>query len=104
MFKGVNRHDFDPDTAWAVPQWRYREDLLAAKRLNINAIRSSHYPNPQLFYDLCDELGLYVMDECALETHGVRRTKSPATTQRGRPPWWTGWSGWSWPTGTTRAS
>lgn len=84
MFKGVNRHDFDPDTAWAVPEWRYREDLLKAKALNINAIRCSHYPNPQIFYDLCDELGLYVMDECDLETHGVRRKNVP-----GDDPMWT---------------
>jgi beta-galactosidase len=84
MFKGVNRHDFDPDTGWAVPQWRYREDLLKAKALNINAIRCSHYPNPQIFYDLCDELGLYVMDECDLETHGVRRKNVP-----GDDPMWT---------------
>ena len=85
MFKGVNRHDFDPDTAWAVPQWRYREDLEKAKALNMNAIRCSHYPNPQIFYDLCDELGLYVLDENDLETHGVRRKNVP-----GDDPMWTG--------------
>ncbi len=84
MFKGVNRHDFDPDCAWVVPQWRYREDLAKAKALNINAIRCSHYPNPQIFYDLCDEIGLYVMDECDLETHGVRRKNVP-----GDDPRWT---------------
>ncbi|MCU0300722.1 MAG: DUF4981 domain-containing protein [Candidatus Nanopelagicales bacterium] len=76
-FHGVNRHDFDPDHGWVVPEHRYREDLLQAKRLNINAIRCAHYPNPQLLYDLCDELGLYVMDECDLETHGVRRRNVP---------------------------
>ena len=84
MFRGINRHDFDPDHGWAVPEHRYREDLLAAKRLNINAIRCSHYPNPQVFYDLCDELGLYVIDECDLETHGVRRRHVPADN-----PTWT---------------
>jgi beta-galactosidase len=84
MFKGVNRHDFDPDHGWAVAQYRYREDLLKAKQLNINAIRTSHYPNPQIFYDLCDELGLYVVDECDLETHGVRRKNVP-----GDNPVWT---------------
>ncbi len=82
---GVNRHDFDPDHAWAVPTERYREDLLLAKSLNINAIRTSHYPNPQVFYDLCDELGLYVMDECDLESHGVRRKNVP-----GDNPLWVG--------------
>lgn len=85
IFKGVNRHDFDPDHGWAVPSFRYRHDLVTAKRLNINAIRTSHYPNPQLFYDLCDELGLYVVDECDLETHGVRRKNVP-----GDNPLWTG--------------
>jgi beta-galactosidase len=74
---GVNRHDFDPDHAWAVPEHRYREDLVLAKQLNVNAIRCSHYPNPQLLYDLADELGLYVMDECDLESHGVRRKNVP---------------------------
>ena len=83
-FHGINRHDFDPDHGWAVPEHRYREDLLAAKRLNINAIRCAHYPNPQLLYDLCDELGLYVIDECDLETHGVRRRNVP-----GDNPTWT---------------
>jgi beta-galactosidase len=81
-FHGVNRHDFDPDHAWAVPEHRYREDLLEAKRLNINAIRCAHYPNPQLLYDLCDELGLYVIDECDLETHGVRRRNVPGDNPR----------------------
>ena len=74
---GVNRHDIDPDAMWAVPAHRYREDLVLAKRLNINAIRTSHYPNPQMLYDLCDELGLYVMDEADVESHGVRRKNVP---------------------------
>lgn len=86
MFKGVNRHDFDPDHAWAVPTWRYREDLLELKRLNMNAVRCSHYPNPQIFYDLCDELGLYVMDECDLETHGIRRKNIPGDDPRWTAP------------------
>ncbi|MFN8125358.1 MAG: glycoside hydrolase family 2 TIM barrel-domain containing protein [Candidatus Nanopelagicales bacterium] len=84
VFTGVNRHDFDPDHGWAVPRHRYRHDLVKAKQLNINAIRTSHYPNPQLMYDLCDELGLYVMDECDLETHGIRRKNIP-----GDNPMWT---------------
>lgn len=84
MLKGVNRHDFDPDHGWAVPRHRYRHDLEKAKQLNINAIRTSHYPNPQILYDLADELGLYVMDECDLETHGVRRKNIP-----GDNPMWT---------------
>ena len=74
---GINRHDIDPDGMWAVPEHRYRDDLVLAKQLNINAIRTSHYPNPQILYDLCDELGLYVMDEANVESHGVRRKNLP---------------------------
>ena len=80
---GVNRHDIDPDGMWAVPEHRYRDDLVLAKRLNINAIRTSHYPNRQILYDLCDELGLYVMDEADVESHGVRRKDVP-----GENPLW----------------
>lgn len=70
--RGVNRHDFDPDTGWALPTERYCEDLRIMKRHNINAIRTSHYPNDERLYELCDEYGLLVMDENDLETHGVR--------------------------------
>lgn len=77
IIKGVNRHDFDPDYGWAVPRERYYEDLYLMKRANINAVRTSHYPDDLLFYDLCDDLGLYVMDECDMETHGVRRKNVP---------------------------
>lgn len=73
IIKGVNRHDFDPNHGWAVPPERYVEDMQIMKRLNINSIRTSHYPNDPLFYELCDEYGILVMDETDLETHGVRR-------------------------------
>ncbi|SET09148.1 glycoside hydrolase family 2 TIM barrel-domain containing protein [Anaerobranca gottschalkii] len=82
--KGVNRHDFDPDFGWAVPIERYYQDLYIMKQNNINAIRTSHYPNPKIFYDLCDQLGFYVMDEADLETHAVRRKNVP-----GDNPLWT---------------
>ena len=77
IIKGVNRHDFDPDHGWAVPTERYYQDLYLMKRANINAIRTSHYPNAEILYRLCDELGFYVMDEADLETHGVRRKNCP---------------------------
>ena len=80
---GVNRHDFDPDTGWTLPPARYHEDLRLMKQLNINAIRTSHYPNDPLLYDLCDEYGILVMDEADVETHGVRR-KIPSSD-----PLWT---------------
>ncbi len=77
IIKGVNRHDFDPDHGWAIPVERYYQDLYLMKQANINAIRTSHYPNKEIFYDLCDELGFYVMDEADVESHGVRRKNCP---------------------------
>lgn len=73
IIRGVNRHDFDPDTGWAVSAERYHQDLRIIKQLGINSVRTSHYPNDPRFYDLCDEYGLLVMDEADLESHGVRR-------------------------------
>ena len=70
LFKGVNRHDHHPVYGKAVPFEWMREDVLLMKRHNINAVRTSHYPNHPLFYDLCDEYGLYVIDETDLECHG----------------------------------
>lgn len=77
IIKGVNRHDFDPDSGWAVPEERYYTDLHLMKKANINAVRTSHYPDAEIFYKLCDELGLYVMDEADVESHGVRRKNCP---------------------------
>ncbi|MBP8639860.1 MAG: DUF4981 domain-containing protein [Oscillospiraceae bacterium] len=84
MICGVNRHDFDPDFGWAVPEERYHQDLTLMKQANINAIRTSHYPNDPLLYELCDIYGLYVMDEADVETHAVRRKNVP-----GNNPIWT---------------
>ncbi len=69
--KGVNRHDHHPDLGKAVPLEEMIEDVLLMKRHNVNAVRTSHYPNDPRFYDLCDHYGLYVIDECDLETHGM---------------------------------
>ena len=77
IIKGVNRHDFDPDNGWNVPTERYYQDLYLMKQANINAIRTSHYPNAEFFYEMCDELGFYVMDEADVESHGVRRKNCP---------------------------
>ena len=84
IIKGVNRHDFDPDHGWAVPRERYYEDLYLMKRANINAIRTSHYPDAELLYELCDELGFYVMDEADIESHGVRRKNCPGDNPKFR--------------------
>jgi len=68
---GVNRHDHDPVTGKTVSEKRMIEDILLMKRYNINAVRTSHYPNDARFYELCDEYGLYVMDETNIETHAT---------------------------------
>jgi beta-galactosidase/beta-glucuronidase len=68
--KGVNRHDHSPDRGKAVTLDDMRNDVRLMKRHNINAVRTSHYPNDPRFYDLCDRYGLYVIDECDLEAHG----------------------------------
>ncbi len=70
MFKGVNRHDHHPDLGRAVPLEAMLKDVLLMKRHNINAVRTSHYPNDPRFLDLCDRYGLYVIDECDQECHG----------------------------------
>ncbi|MBO2517586.1 MAG: beta-galactosidase, partial [Clostridiales bacterium] len=69
VFKGTDRHDFCGETGRAVPAEKIRRDLIIMKRNNINAIRTSHYPNSSVLYSLADELGLYVIDECNMETH-----------------------------------
>ena len=68
---GVDRHSHDPETGQAVPYARMVQDAELLKQNNINAVRTSHYPNDARWYDLCDEYGIYVMDEANLETHGV---------------------------------
>ena len=67
---GVNRHDHHPDRGKAVTLDDMRDDLVAMRAHNISAIRTSHYPNDSAFYDLCDELGFYVIDESNIESHG----------------------------------
>ncbi|MFD1541507.1 glycoside hydrolase family 2 TIM barrel-domain containing protein [Nonomuraea guangzhouensis] len=70
LFKGVNRHEWHPEQGRALDLETMREDVLLMKRHNINAVRTSHYPPHPAFLDLCDEYGLWVIDECDLETHG----------------------------------
>lgn len=84
LIRGTNRHEFDGDTGWAVKTELRVKDIVLMKQANINCVRTSHYPNDPEFYDLCDEYGLWVMDECDLETHGVRRKNVP-----GDNPMWT---------------
>ena len=70
VFKGVNRHDFSSISGRVPNRGELLQDILTMKRNNINAIRTSHYPNQSELYELCDRYGLYVLDENNLETHG----------------------------------
>lgn len=71
---GVNRHDFHPDYGHAVPREVCYKDLLILKENNITSVRTCHYPNAPFFYAMCDELGILVMSETNLETHGLAKT------------------------------
>lgn len=79
--KGVNRHDSHPKYGWTVTEADMRRDLVLMKQHNINCVRTSHYPNHPEFYELCDYYGMYVVDECDIETHGVNAAlgNSPAS-------------------------
>ncbi|WP_223594416.1 glycoside hydrolase family 2 TIM barrel-domain containing protein [Neobacillus bataviensis] len=70
VFKGVNRHEFNPRRGRAITKEDMLWDIKTLKRHNINAVRTSHYPNQSYWYELCDEYGVYVIDEMNLETHG----------------------------------
>lgn len=69
-FLGVNRHDSYPDTGYYASVEQMKNDIVLMKKHNVNAVRTSHYPNSPLFYRLCDEYGLYVIDEADMESHG----------------------------------
>jgi len=71
VFKGVDRHEFSCINGRAITREEMLTDVINMKRHNINAVRTSHYPNHPAFYDLCDQYGLYVIDETNLETHGT---------------------------------
>ena len=70
LFRGVNRHEHDPDRGRALDLDTMRRDVVLMKRHNVNAVRTSHYPPHPDFLRLCDEYGLWVVDECDIETHG----------------------------------
>jgi len=74
FIRGVNRHEFHPVHGKTSSVDDMREDLVLMKRFNFNAVRTAHYPNDHRFYDLCDELGLYVIDEANIETHARLRS------------------------------
>ena len=73
-FKGVNRHDYSPQNGRVVSREEMEKDIILMKQFNINAIRTSHYPNSYYLYDLCDEYGMYLIAETDLECHGFELT------------------------------
>lgn len=73
LIKGVNRHEMDPDGGYYVSRQRMEEDVRILKENNINAVRTSHYPNDPYWYELCDKHGIYVLDEANIEAHGYEK-------------------------------
>lgn len=91
VFKGVNRHEFSCDTGRALSKEDMIKDIKLMKAYNINAVRTSHYPNQSYWYELCDEYGLYVIDETNLETHGTweygEKGLNDKTVPGSKPEW-----------------
>jgi len=71
LLKGTNRHEHDPITGHAVSKETMLKDIELMKKFNLNAVRTSHYPNDPYWYDLCDQYGIYVVDEANIESHGM---------------------------------
>jgi len=86
-FKGVNRHETHPDLGRAIPLEAMVADILLMKQHNINAVRTSHYPDDPRWYDLCDRYGIYLIDECDLETHGFDRLPAWTGNPTEDPAW-----------------
>ena len=84
ILRGVDRHEIDPDYGHAVSREMMEKDVFLMKQFNINALRTSHYPNDPYMYDLCDKYGIYVLDETNLETHGAN-DKVPKSDDNWRP-------------------
>ncbi len=82
LLHGTNMHEIDPNKGYTVDRELIKKDLLLMKQNSINAIRMSHYPHHELYYELCDEFGIYVMDEANLECHGSRETNVNPDLQR----------------------
>lgn len=87
--KGTNRHEFDPDRGRALTRESMIRDIILMKRLNINAVRTCHYPNDPEWYSLCDEYGLYVMDEANIESHELWADRRYYIAEK--PEWKAAW-------------
>jgi len=85
LIKGTNRHEHDADTGHYTTVEQMLRDVRLMKRYNLNAVRTSHYPNSPAWYDLCDKYGLYVIDEANIESHGMGY--EPARTLGNNPAW-----------------
>ena len=83
-FRGVNRHDSDPETGFVINVQQIKKDLMLMKQHNFNAIRSSHYPNAPYFYQMCDKYGFMVIDEADIEAHGPFMLYRKEDTDRNR--------------------
>lgn len=88
LLKGVNRHEHDPKTGHYVSKESMIQDIKLMKQFNLNAVRTSHYPDTPLWYDLCDEYGIYLIDEANIESHGMGGRSSSANMPM---PWATVW-------------
>ena len=84
ILRGVNRHEHDPETFHVISEASMRRDIELMKRANFNAVRTSHYPNAELFYALADEYGLYVMDEANIESHAYMGYGNADPAQRAK--------------------
>lgn len=85
LIKGVNRHEHDPFTGHVISRERMLQDVRLMKEANINTVRTCHYPNDPYWYELCDEYGLYVIDEANIESHGMGY--DPDKTLGNEPEW-----------------
>lgn len=85
LIKGVDRHEHDPDDGRTISRESMIRDIMLMKQNNINAVRTSHYPNQPVWYDLCDEFGLFLVDEANIESHGMGY--EPKKTLGNKPEW-----------------
>lgn len=85
LIKGVNRHEHEPETGRVVSEKYMKKDIELMKKFNINAVRTSHYPNVPRWYEMCDKYGLYVVDEANIESHGIGYR--PDRTLGNNPEW-----------------
>ena len=87
LVKGVNIHEHNGYTGHYVPEELMQKDFELFKKYNVNTVRTSHYPQPERFYQLCDEYGLYVIDEANIESHGMGYDIQKGHSLANNPDW-----------------